>query len=585
MNRARLAFGLAGFAAAVAISTLGHAPSAPARESHATKVECSAGGHAGQAVQKTEFLKVNDKRLSAGRVYLRRGDRLRTTSRGTATICLQAGGATCRLEAGTRIRVLPSGNALASLSEGSITCKMRALTRTWDFETKTQLVRFGSHTSASLLHHGAAPTGAGHLFSITFRRAGATVKVRRGATIVALQGRLSSGVVVGRQEQVVAQGAQDPRQPAPIRLTTKERRAFAQLQALLPPVRDNTPPGVQIASGPRNPSSTRMPRFAFSASEPTAILSCSVDGGAFRLCLPSQRFGPLDPGPHRLAVAATDATGNVSPPSLFAWTIDASRIVFATTRHGNREIYVMDPDGRSEKRLTNEPGEDGAPAWSPDGRQIAFHTERDGNFEIYVMNADGSNQHAVTKNGSFDKNPTWSPDGREIVFESARDGNSELYVVTADGTRVRRLTNDPAVDFDPAWSPDGTRIAFASTRRGGNYDIYVMGADGSNPTVLAPDPAIDFNPAWSPNSKTIAFHSDRDRESSQIYVMNADGTGLTRLSFTRANDFNPVWAPDGAELAFQSSLHGNDDIYIISADGSDLTQLTQDTSADLVPDW
>src|SRR5262245_20938300 len=57
----------------------------------------------------------------------------------------------------------------------------------------------------------------------------------------------------------------------------------------------------------------------------------------------------------------------------------------------NEDIYVMNPDGTGERRLTDQRGHDSFPAWSPDGQRIAFTSRRnvDGkvNTDIYVMDA------------------------------------------------------------------------------------------------------------------------------------------------------------------------------------------------------
>ncbi|MGH8951633.1 MAG: TolB family protein, partial [Acidimicrobiia bacterium] len=41
-------------------------------------------------------------------------------------------------------------------------------------------------------------------------------------------------------------------------------------------------------------------------------------------------------------------------------------IVFASTRDGNSEIYVMRKDGSNQTRLTSDPASDFDPVWSPD---------------------------------------------------------------------------------------------------------------------------------------------------------------------------------------------------------------------------
>ncbi len=46
------------------------------------------------------------------------------------------------------------------------------------------------------------------------------------------------------------------------------------------------------------------------------------------------------------------------------------KIVFASNREGNVEIYVMNPDGCDQARLTNNHATDDDPAWSADGTKI-----------------------------------------------------------------------------------------------------------------------------------------------------------------------------------------------------------------------
>lgn len=105
--------------------------------------------------------------------------------------------------------------------------------------------------------------------------------------------------------------------------------------------------------------------------------------------------------------------------------------------------------------------------------KIVFASDRSDDFEIYVFNADGSGRARLTKNPAKETFPAWSPDGSKIAFESDRDGDTEIYVMNADGTNQTRLTNSPTADVFPRWSPDGSRFVFSSARDR-NFEIYVM---------------------------------------------------------------------------------------------------------------
>jgi Tol biopolymer transport system component len=273
-------------------------------------------------------------------------------------------------------------------------------------------------------------------------------------------------------------------------------------------------------------------------------------------------------------------------PASAAPRIEMGKIAFSSTRDGNSEIYVMNPDGTDVTRLTHNPGYDALPAWSPDGKEIAFVSNRDGNNEIYVMKADGSNQRNLTKNAGSDSNPSWSPHGNKITFDSDRDGNSEIYVMDSNGHHQKRLTTN--LSYDPAWSPDGSTIAFLY------HGIWVMNADGTNQHSLAGFPPNYFSPAWSPVGNKIAFGWYLHRLA-DIGVINSDGSNwksLTNGTFFVADSGHPDWSPDGSKIVFAKALFDNKllsplpiDIWVMNADGTNLVNLTNNPANDSDPAW
>ena len=84
--------------------------------------------------------------------------------------------------------------------------------------------------------------------------------------------------------------------------------------------------------------------------------------------------------------------------------------------------------------------------------KIAFSSNRDGNWEIYMMNPDGTRQERLTYDRAVDCDPVISPTGAQILFNSNRGGTRDLIKNTVSkprlsrrGCRYRPLVLDPGV--------------------------------------------------------------------------------------------------------------------------------------------
>ncbi len=174
------------------------------------------------------------------------------------------------------------------------------------------------------------------------------------------------------------------------------------------------------------------------------------------------------------------------------WSHDGQSVVFAARVGEERGIYVRNPDGVNEFRLTD--AADTSPIWSPDSEMIAFLSRRGGGVDLFVMNADGSEQRQLTDNDASEYQISWSPSGRQVLFVSEVDGNPEVYAVDLEHKLVR-LTTNKIRDDEPVWSPDGRQIAFVSY---GDSDpeIFVMDADGGSQDRLTNNSYRDSTPSW-----------------------------------------------------------------------------------------
>ncbi len=77
----------------------------------------------------------------------------------------------------------------------------------------------------------------------------------------------------------------------------------------------------------------------------------------------------------------------------------------------------------------------GGISWSPDGTKIVFASDRNGNFDLFTINADGTGLAQVTTHSGNDFSPFWLPGG-EIAFVSDRDGDLQIYKLNPDTLAV-----------------------------------------------------------------------------------------------------------------------------------------------------
>jgi len=72
------------------------------------------------------------------------------------------------------------------------------------------------------------------------------------------------------------------------------------------------------------------------------------------------------------------------------------------------KLCLISPDGQQRRQLTTGGGHDESPAWSADGRHVAFSSTRHGTRDIYMINVDGTGFERLTANGMFNDDPAWS---------------------------------------------------------------------------------------------------------------------------------------------------------------------------------
>ena len=280
-------------------------------------------------------------------------------------------------------------------------------------------------------------------------------------------------------------------------------------------------------------------------------------------------------------------------PSIYrvwAQAPETPKIAFTSSRDGNRDIYLMNPDGTQQVKITNHRAHDNMPAWSPTGEQILFASDRDKqqlHWDIYLMDADGSNVQAVFAKFADRSQPAWSPDGKQIAYRRREPSGTFIYIGTIDGKKEEKV----AIGSCPTWSPDGTEIAFVSgALEQKHISIFSLGTRKQKVIFPPKAPAswISGRAVWSPKGDKLAFswlHQvplEDFADTQTIYIVNRDGTGLVQLVEEAGPQATaPVWSPQGDALLY---IHEDRQVFKIGVDEKQVEQLTH-IGINFLGDW
>ena len=260
-------------------------------------------------------------------------------------------------------------------------------------------------------------------------------------------------------------------------------------------------------------------------------------------------------GPARLEALTAGYTGDVDP----VWSPDGSRLVFSSSRTGNRNIWKAQPDLSSPVPLTSGSAIDERPAFSPDGQQVAFVSTRSGRRGIWVVHLDGGAPRLIASADVLDT-ISWSPDGQRIVYsEPSQDAPRLMIIRVSDGQVVPLPT--PGAATAPTWCPSDDVIAYLEQRRGQTTLLRLIGSDGTMRNVEQDTGHSGIGLlAWSHDGRRLAGVGFPFRRG-YIWIFDPrDPTGSKRLLEIAPNIAvrGLAWSPDGRSLVIAQARPGAD---------------------------
>jgi tricorn protease len=261
--------------------------------------------------------------------------------------------------------------------------------------------------------------------------------------------------------------------------------------------------------------------------------------------------------------AATAAPADEPARLLHLADVSDDQIVFTY----EADLWTVDRDGGTARRLTLGHGAERHAKFSPDGQWIAFTGQYDGFDDVYVMPAAGGEPRRLTFHPGRDQVIDWHPDGRHVLFRSSRAhplGEPEFFLVPVDGGLPERVPTDRGALA--SYEAGGERLVYnripRETRTWKRYqggmaqDLWLADLASGEFTRLTSWTGTDNYPMWI--GDRVYFASDREDGTLNLYALDPDRpeAAPTRLtSFTEYDVKYPSAGPDVIVFQHEELLH------------------------------
>lgn len=239
-------------------------------------------------------------------------------------------------------------------------------------------------------------------------------------------------------------------------------------------------------------------------------------------------------------------------------------------------MAVQDMNGinTSDTRMMSQP--------AVSSSHIAFIYAED----LWVMNTDGSSPRRLTVDEGIESDPCFSPDGKLIAFSAQYDGNTDVFIIPVEGGLPVRLTWHPGNDIVRGFTPNGTGVLFASQRSSfsGRYNqLYTVGISGGFPVKLEIPNASDAT--YSPDGRRMAYNplypafgqwkNYRGGTVSNIWLFTFSDRSVVKIPQPDGgcNDIEPMWIGD--KIYFLSDRNGEFNLFSYDVSGGEILQLTK----------
>ena len=312
------------------------------------------------------------------------------------------------------------------------------------------------------------------------------------------------------------------------------------------------------------------------------------------------------------------------------WSRDGSFFVFASNRDapagasGQRQLYLMRPDGGEARRITDAKEGVTTFAFSRDGKWLAYRAGKSGEEQLYRLPVDGidaAKPDQLTKQEAGVGAWVWAPDGRRIYFagpekpdtdekqrrekkftvdiRNAETPISHLWAFDLEARKAEPLARDSSYTVaDVTVSRDGKWVGFRGiasdrytrniTEQNINSDLYLVETATGGIERLTDNTEVgESGLSFSPDGRWVAFSAPSDltrysMKNRRVYLRAvADRGGKWRMLGTQFDgdvsaDF---WSADGNTIYFNEGLRATTQLFALDVQKDVVRPLTSEKAA------
>lgn len=266
-----------------------------------------------------------------------------------------------------------------------------------------------------------------------------------------------------------------------------------------------------------------------------------------------------------------------------AWSPNGELIAYISNREGLDSVWVIRPNGFSDRRVSPANVKAAYPSWAPDSSILAYYCLDGDRTGICVTNVADKSWRRVTDESIVvvESQPQWSPDGSGLLF-FARDGNISLTRLDLSTGIVTTITRIGGDKFSASWvsrneveystaenNLDEMRVVDLDT--GENRTVF---EDSHVPAPYCPPSHLAQPPVWTPDSTRTAYVSFTSANVYRIYVWDTRSPfSVVRVGPLQGDTLDPCWSPKGTDLVFSNNATGHYHIFIAYGAGAGTSQV------------